>query len=243
MWNSYSFQPIGPWIGYSFTDLGAEGCCRSLKALLGFWRFSQLLWLLSETGEWPVGPYGKVLTRYMTYTNHGSCITALTPKHLENHRYIFCTMATDALILKQQVVNVRSADAILIILGQFHIHILHLLRKNIRKWDCILKEKILSCLRVRHRRTCLRTIALVSTPKTVHSRPEQNGRHLTYGIFKYIFTKETFDISIQISLKFVPKGTIENKAAMVLIMACCWTADGSLPEAVLIKLYDIIWLL
>ena len=34
MWNSYSFQPIGPWMGYSFTDLGAEGCCRSLNALL-----------------------------------------------------------------------------------------------------------------------------------------------------------------------------------------------------------------
>ena len=25
---------IGPWMGYSFTDLGAEGCCRSLNALL-----------------------------------------------------------------------------------------------------------------------------------------------------------------------------------------------------------------
>ena len=39
MWNSYSFQPIGPWMGYSFTDLGAEGCCRSLNALLisQFW--------------------------------------------------------------------------------------------------------------------------------------------------------------------------------------------------------------
>ena len=34
MWNSYSFQPIGSWMGYSFTDLGAEGCCRSLNALL-----------------------------------------------------------------------------------------------------------------------------------------------------------------------------------------------------------------
>ena len=28
-----SFQPIGPWMGYSFTDLGAEGCCHSLNAL------------------------------------------------------------------------------------------------------------------------------------------------------------------------------------------------------------------
>ena len=27
MWNSYGFQPIGPWMGYSFTDLGAGECC------------------------------------------------------------------------------------------------------------------------------------------------------------------------------------------------------------------------
>ena len=33
MWNSYSFQPVGQWMGYSFTDLGGEGCCRSLNAL------------------------------------------------------------------------------------------------------------------------------------------------------------------------------------------------------------------
>ena len=33
MWNSYSFQPVGPWMGYSFTDVRAEGCCRSLNAL------------------------------------------------------------------------------------------------------------------------------------------------------------------------------------------------------------------
>ena len=34
MWDSYSFQPVGQWMVYSFTDLGAEGCCRSLNALL-----------------------------------------------------------------------------------------------------------------------------------------------------------------------------------------------------------------
>ena len=34
IWNSYSFQPVGPWMGYAFTDLGAEGCCCSLNALL-----------------------------------------------------------------------------------------------------------------------------------------------------------------------------------------------------------------
>ena len=36
IWNSYSFQPVGQWMGYSFTDLGAEGCCRSLNALFSF---------------------------------------------------------------------------------------------------------------------------------------------------------------------------------------------------------------
>ena len=34
MWNSYSFQPVGQWMGYLFTDLEAEGCCHSLNALL-----------------------------------------------------------------------------------------------------------------------------------------------------------------------------------------------------------------
>ena len=33
IWNSYSFQPVGQGMGYSFTDLGAEGCCCSLNAL------------------------------------------------------------------------------------------------------------------------------------------------------------------------------------------------------------------
>ena len=33
MWNCYSFQPVGPLMGCPFTDLGAEGCCRSLNAL------------------------------------------------------------------------------------------------------------------------------------------------------------------------------------------------------------------
>ena len=36
MWNSYSFQTAGPWLGYSFSDLVAEGCFRSLNALLYF---------------------------------------------------------------------------------------------------------------------------------------------------------------------------------------------------------------
>ena len=33
MWNSYTFQPVGSWMGYSFTDLWGWGCCRYLNAL------------------------------------------------------------------------------------------------------------------------------------------------------------------------------------------------------------------
>ena len=42
MWNSYSFQPVGQWMSYSFTDLGAEGCCRSLNALFSFMAISDV---------------------------------------------------------------------------------------------------------------------------------------------------------------------------------------------------------
>ena len=39
-------------------------------------------------------------------------------------------------------------------------------------------------------------------------RPRQNGRHLAGNIFIYIFLNENVWISIKISLKTVPKGTI-----------------------------------
>ena len=50
-------------------------------------------------------------------------------------------------------------------------------------------------------------------------RPEQNGRHLPDGIFKYIFFDSNVSISIEISLKFVPKCLIDNKSALVQVMA------------------------
>ena len=36
VWNGYSFQPVGPWMGCPFTDIGAEGYCHSLNALLRY---------------------------------------------------------------------------------------------------------------------------------------------------------------------------------------------------------------
>ena len=58
-------------------------------------------------------------------------------------------------------------------------------------------------------------------------RPRQNGRHFADNIFKCIFLNENIWILIKISLKFVPKGPINNIAALVQIMA--WRRPGGKP--------------
>ena len=51
-------------------------------------------------------------------------------------------------------------------------------------------------------------------------RPRQNGRHFADDIIKCICFNENVRISIKISLKFVPKGPINNIPALFQIMAC-----------------------
>ena len=58
-------------------------------------------------------------------------------------------------------------------------------------------------------------------------RPRQNGRHFAADIFKYIFLNENVWIPIKISLKFVPKGWINNIPALVPMMA--WRRPGDKP--------------
>ena len=65
-------------------------------------------------------------------------------------------------------------------------------------------------------------------------RPRQNGHHFANNIFKCIFMDEKFYILLRISLKFVPKGSIENKPALVQLMAWCWPGDNNLSEPMLI---------
>ena len=50
-------------------------------------------------------------------------------------------------------------------------------------------------------------------------RPRQNGRHFADDTFKRIFLNENVGISIEISLKFVLKGPINNIPALVQVMA------------------------
>ena len=60
-------------------------------------------------------------------------------------------------------------------------------------------------------------------------RPRQNGHSFAYDIFKCIFLNENVWISIKISLKFVPKGPINNIPALVQIMA--WRLPGDKPSS------------
>ena len=56
---------------------------------------------------------------------------------------------------------------------------------------------------------------------------------LADNIFKCIFFNENVRIAIKISLKFVPKGPIDNKSALVQIMAWRQTGGKTLPEPML----------
>ena len=54
--------------------------------------------------------------------------------------------------------------------------------------------------------------------------------------FNRIFVNENFIISIQFSLKFVPKGRINNIPALVQIMAWRRPGDKTLSEPVMVSL-------
>ena len=67
-------------------------------------------------------------------------------------------------------------------------------------------------------------------------RPRQNGRHFADDIVKCIFLNENVWTSIEISLKFVPKGPINNIPALVQIMAWHRPGDKPLSEPMMVRL-------
>ena len=69
------------------------------------------------------------------------------------------------------------------------------------------------------------------TPPYSHIEAEKwNGRHFAVDIFKCIILYENCCILIQISLKFVWKGPVNDKPALVQIMAWCRTSYKPLFE-------------
>ena len=67
-------------------------------------------------------------------------------------------------------------------------------------------------------------------------RPRQNGRHFADNNFNCIFLNENVRISIEISLKFFPKGRINNTPSLVQIMAWRRRSDKPLSEPMMVRL-------
>ena len=67
-------------------------------------------------------------------------------------------------------------------------------------------------------------------------RPRQDGRHFPDDILKCIFLNENVWISIKISLKFIPKGPINNIQALVQIMAWCRPGNKPLSGPMMVSL-------
>ena len=67
-------------------------------------------------------------------------------------------------------------------------------------------------------------------------RPRQNGRHFADDMFKCIFLNENVWIPIEISLTFVPKGSINNNPALFQIMALRRLGDKPLSEPMMVRL-------
>ena len=67
-------------------------------------------------------------------------------------------------------------------------------------------------------------------------RPRQNGRHFPDGIFKWIFLNENVWILINISLKSVPRGPINDIPTLVQVIA--WRRPGNKPlsEPMMVRL-------
>ena len=61
---------------------------------------------------------------------------------------------------------------------------------------------------------------------------------LADNIFKWVFLNENGRIPIQISLKFVPRSPIDNKPALIEVMAWCGAGDKLLFEPLMTQFTD-----
>ena len=74
-------------------------------------------------------------------------------------------------------------------------------------------------------------------PMTLNTyRPRQYGRHFPDAIFRWLFLNKNVWISINISLKFVPRGPINNIPTLVQVMAWRRPGDKPLSEPMMVRL-------
>ena len=82
-----------------------------------------------------------------------------------------------------------------------------------------------------------RAVAMVNT-----LRPRRNEQHFADDIFKRIFLNENIWFPITISLKFVPRGLINNIPALVQIMAWRRPGDKPLSDPMMVSLPTYIYI-
>ena len=87
---------------------------------------------------------------------------------------------------------------------------------------------IMACLMHRNCSQMGLTMVLACRMSFINTlRPRQDGRHFPDDIFKWIFLNGNVWIAIKISLKFVPKGSVNNIPPLVQVMA--WRRPGDKP--------------
>ena len=96
-----------------------------------------------------------------------------------------------------------------------------------------------------HLNSCRTSVTSADT-KPHHSaintlRPRQNVRRFADDTFERIFSNENVRISIKISLRFVPKGQINNIPALVQIMGWRRSGDKPLSEPMMVSLLTHIY--
>ena len=77
---------------------------------------------------------------------------------------------------------------------------------------------------------------MVKTAVSSSLNTRQDDRHFPDDIFKYILLNENMRLSIKTSLKFVPKGPIDNILALAHMMAWSRPGDNPLSEPVMFSL-------
>ena len=118
----------------------------------------------------------------------------------------------------------------------YYIHGRHcnLLCSQWINWYCLFGSKLAAIIKPTWYKSCDKLVLNHNTLNTL--RPRQNGRPFPDDIFKCIFLNDNIWISNKISLKFVPKGPINNIPALVQIMAWRRPGDKPLSEPMMVNL-------
>ena len=122
---------------------------------------------------------------------------------------------------------------ILIKIDTFSLNKIHL-KMSLGKWQPFcLGLNALICL--------MQYYAIYHCFKTL--RPRQNVHQFPDNVFKYIFFNENIYIAINISLKFVPHGPIDNSPTLVQIMPRSRPGDKPLFESMMVSVLKYIWVI